>query len=44
MVFNAHVYGAIYAQAWWGAFLWRVYMADLIGVNGAFLKNVHKIA
>ena len=28
-IFNALVYSGIYAQAWWGAFLWRVYRAIL---------------
>ena len=28
-VYKRIVYSGIYAQEWWGAFLWRVYMAIL---------------
>ena len=44
-VILAHaIYGGIYSDMAGGGFFSGYYMADFIGVNGAFLKNVHKIA
>lgn len=42
-VILAHaIYGGIYSDRMAGRFFSGYYMADFTGVNGAFLKNLHK--